>query len=154
MRLMPEFKALDRAKSMMRDLPPKNTAGLARRSVSSMRRLPRPPARTKAMAERERLPKPLSSRVIDWSSQQHHARDVRHVEENHQPAKGNLPRLARGNRKGGLGSPHLSCARQDLRHGEAWRWSGLGLAEGAGGVSAHDRRRRPRNLLRAPLCRP
>ncbi len=27
-------------------LPPKNTAGLARRSVSSIRRLPRPPART------------------------------------------------------------------------------------------------------------
>ena len=46
MRRMPEFSALDRAKSMMRDLPPKWTAGLARRSVSSISRLPRPPAST------------------------------------------------------------------------------------------------------------
>src|SRR3954462_10361722 len=89
MRRMPELMALDRAKSMMRDLPPKNTAGLARRSVSSMRRLPRPPARTKAMAERERLPKPRSSRVIDGSS----CWMDEHVEEDHRPAKGNLPRL-------------------------------------------------------------
>ena len=44
-RRMPEFRALERAKSMMRDLPPKNTAGLARLSVSSISRLPRPPAR-------------------------------------------------------------------------------------------------------------
>jgi hypothetical protein len=46
MRRMPEFIALDSAKSMMRDLPPKYTAGLARISVSSCRRLPRPPAST------------------------------------------------------------------------------------------------------------
>src|SRR4051794_16964 len=51
-RRMPELMALDSAKSMMRDLPPKKTAGLARRSVSSISRLPRPPARTKAMAVR------------------------------------------------------------------------------------------------------
>ena len=50
MRRTPEFKALDRAKSMIRVLPPKKTAGLARRSVSSSSRLPLPPARTKAMA--------------------------------------------------------------------------------------------------------
>ena len=46
MRRMPELTAFDSAKSMMRDLPPKYTAGLARRSVSSMSRLPRPPAST------------------------------------------------------------------------------------------------------------
>jgi hypothetical protein len=46
MRLMPELSAFDRAKSMIRDLPPKGTAGLARLSVSSSNRLPRPPART------------------------------------------------------------------------------------------------------------
>src|SRR5438128_1032504 len=44
MRRMPEFSAFDSAKSMIRDLPPKNTAGFARRSVSSISRLPRPPA--------------------------------------------------------------------------------------------------------------
>src|SRR5881394_3092982 len=33
---------------MMRNLPPKATAGLARQSVSCFRRLPRPPARTTA----------------------------------------------------------------------------------------------------------
>ena len=33
MRRMPEFRQLDSAKSMMRNLPPKYTAGLARRSV-------------------------------------------------------------------------------------------------------------------------
>jgi hypothetical protein len=54
MRRMPEFSALDSAKSMMRVLPPKNTPGLARRSVSSIRRLPRPPASTKAMVSRAR----------------------------------------------------------------------------------------------------
>jgi hypothetical protein len=46
MRRMPEFNAFESAKSMMRVLPPKCTAGLARRSVSSFSRLPRPPART------------------------------------------------------------------------------------------------------------
>ena len=46
MRRMPEFSAFDSAKSMIRDLQPKYTAGLARRSVSSISRLPRPPART------------------------------------------------------------------------------------------------------------
>ena len=45
-RRMPELSALLSAKSMMRDLPPKYTAGLARMSVSSISRLPRPPART------------------------------------------------------------------------------------------------------------
>src|ERR1700722_6143855 len=49
---MPELRALDNAKSMMRDLPPKYTAALARRSVSSSRRLPRPPASTYAIALR------------------------------------------------------------------------------------------------------
>src|SRR6266545_2170587 len=38
---------------MMRDFPPKYTAGLSRLSVSSRSRLPRPPARTKARAWRE-----------------------------------------------------------------------------------------------------
>ena len=46
MRRMPEFNALDSAKSMMRDLPPKYTAGFARMSVNSISRLPRPPAST------------------------------------------------------------------------------------------------------------
>ena len=46
MRLMPELKAFESAKSTMRDLPPKETAGLARQAVSSIRRLPRPPAKT------------------------------------------------------------------------------------------------------------
>ena len=53
---MPLLSALDSAKSMMRVLPPKNTPGLARRSVSSIRRLPRPPASTKAIASRARRP--------------------------------------------------------------------------------------------------
>ena len=50
MRRMPELSALDNAKSIIRVLPPKNTAGLARRSVSSIKREPRPPARTYAIA--------------------------------------------------------------------------------------------------------
>src|SRR6478672_5115670 len=53
-RRMPEFTAFESAKSMMRDFPPKYTAGLARRSVNSIRRLPRPPASTKARACRAR----------------------------------------------------------------------------------------------------
>ncbi|MNT16422.1 hypothetical protein D3C72_1515240 [compost metagenome] len=52
MRRMPEFRQLDSAKSMMRNLPPKYTAGLARRSVSCLRREPRPPASTSAMVRR------------------------------------------------------------------------------------------------------
>ncbi len=48
MRRMPEFSAFDSAKSMMRDLPPKYTAGFARRSYrgwrSSARRKRRPAA--------------------------------------------------------------------------------------------------------------
>jgi hypothetical protein len=52
MRRMPELSALDSAKSMMRDVPPKCTAGFARQSVSSSKRLPLPPANTYAMAER------------------------------------------------------------------------------------------------------
>ena len=45
MRRMPEFTQLDSGKSMMRNLPPNGTAGLARQSVSCISRLPRPPAR-------------------------------------------------------------------------------------------------------------
>src|SRR3712207_1702237 len=51
---IPELRALERAKSMMRDLPPKYTAGLTRLSVSSKSRVPRPPARTYAIAWRAR----------------------------------------------------------------------------------------------------
>src|SRR3984893_5307471 len=43
---MPELMRLLRTKSMMRYLPPKGTAGLARSCVSGYRRLPLPPART------------------------------------------------------------------------------------------------------------
>jgi hypothetical protein len=52
MRRMPELMQFDSAKSMMRNLPPNGTAGLARRSVSYFSRLPRPPARTSAMERR------------------------------------------------------------------------------------------------------
>src|SRR5574344_474054 len=45
---MPELTQLDNTKSMMRYLPPKGTAGLARHWVSARRRLPSPPARTSA----------------------------------------------------------------------------------------------------------
>src|SRR5215471_9211732 len=48
-RRTPELRQLESAKSMIRNLPPKNTAGLARRSVSCLRRLPRPPASTSAI---------------------------------------------------------------------------------------------------------
>ena len=46
MRRIPELMALESAKSMIRVLPPKKTAGLARLSVISISRLPRPPAST------------------------------------------------------------------------------------------------------------
>src|SRR3982751_4201975 len=46
MRRMPELRQVESAKSMMRNLPPKGTAGFARHSVSGPRRAPRPPART------------------------------------------------------------------------------------------------------------
>src|SRR5215471_11256706 len=49
MRRTPELMQLDNAKSIIRNLPPKNTAGLARRSVNCLSRLPRPPASTRAM---------------------------------------------------------------------------------------------------------
>src|SRR5688572_23452174 len=52
MRRMPELTQLDSAKSTMRNLPPKYTAGLARLSVSCFRREPRPPASTSATALR------------------------------------------------------------------------------------------------------
>ena len=52
-RRMPELIAFDSVKSTIRDLPAKYTAGLARRSVSSISRAPRPPARTYAIVERE-----------------------------------------------------------------------------------------------------
>ena len=48
MRLKPELRQFDRAKSMMRNFPPNGTAGFARHSVSAPRRVPRPPARTMA----------------------------------------------------------------------------------------------------------
>ena len=48
----------------MRDLPPKGTAGLARRSVSSNKRLPRPPANTYAMLSRASGPDLLVGSVI------------------------------------------------------------------------------------------
>ena len=50
--LIPEFTALESAKSIIRVLPPKYTAGFALISVSSLRRLPRPPANTKAIVSR------------------------------------------------------------------------------------------------------
>ena len=48
---MPELTQFDSAKSMMRNLPPKNTAGLARRSVSCLQ----PAAAASGEDERERL---------------------------------------------------------------------------------------------------
>ena len=41
---MPEFTQFDSTKSMMRNLPPKGVAGLARFSVRPLSRSPRPPA--------------------------------------------------------------------------------------------------------------
>ena len=46
MRRMPELTQFDSVKSMMRNLPPNGTAGLARQSVSARSRSPRPPAST------------------------------------------------------------------------------------------------------------
>jgi len=46
MRRMPELMAFDSAKSMIRDLPPKTPPAWCGFSVSSISRLPRPPART------------------------------------------------------------------------------------------------------------
>ncbi len=51
-RRMPEFRQLDSAKSMIRYLPPKCTAGLTRLLVSGPSRVPRPPARTIARVVR------------------------------------------------------------------------------------------------------
>jgi hypothetical protein len=53
---MPELMQLESAKSMMRNLPPKATAGLARQSVSCLRRVPRPPASTSATVLRAASP--------------------------------------------------------------------------------------------------
>jgi hypothetical protein len=50
-----QIRQFDSAKSMIRNLPPKNTAGLARRSVSCFSRLPRPPASTSAIVRRVNL---------------------------------------------------------------------------------------------------
>mmetsp|Transcript_44682 Transcript_44682/g.105121 ORF Transcript_44682/g.105121 Transcript_44682/m.105121 type:complete len:292 (+) Transcript_44682:1454-2329(+) len=61
MRRMPEFRQFDSAKSMMRNLPPKCTAGLARRSVSCISREPRPPASTSAKVRR---PSCMASRPV------------------------------------------------------------------------------------------
>ena len=53
MRRMPELRRFESAKSMMRDLPPKVYRGLARRSVNSISRLPRPrPEHTPSPAAR------------------------------------------------------------------------------------------------------
>src|ERR1700720_429814 len=49
MRGRPELMQFDKAKSMMRNLPPKNTAAEGRRSVNCLSLLPRPPASTKAI---------------------------------------------------------------------------------------------------------
>src|SRR5262245_37767792 len=46
---MPEFTQFDNGKSMMRYLPAKGTAGLARLAVSTPRREPSPPARMTAL---------------------------------------------------------------------------------------------------------
>src|SRR5574340_190555 len=54
MRRTPEFMQFESAKSMIRNLPPKYTAGLARMSVRSFSRLPRPPASTSATVRRVR----------------------------------------------------------------------------------------------------
>ncbi len=51
---IPELMQLDRGKSMMRNFPPKGTAGLARHSVSCFSREPRPPARIRARVSRVR----------------------------------------------------------------------------------------------------
>ena len=48
MRRMPELMQLESGKSMMRNLPPKGTAGLERQAVSCLSREPRPPARMSA----------------------------------------------------------------------------------------------------------
>jgi hypothetical protein len=53
-RRMPEFTQFDSAKSMIRNLPPNGSDGLARQLVSSPRRLPLPPARISARAHRLR----------------------------------------------------------------------------------------------------
>ena len=47
-RRIPELMQLDSAKSIMRNLPPKCTAGFARLLVKSFRRVPRPPASIRA----------------------------------------------------------------------------------------------------------
>ncbi len=51
MRRMPEFRQFDSAKSMIRYLPPKWTAGLTRLLVSAPSRVPRPPASTIARVD-------------------------------------------------------------------------------------------------------
>src|SRR5215469_905487 len=62
MRRTPELMQFDSAKSMIRNFPPKNTAGLARRSVSCFSLLPRPPASTRAM---DRCASLCCMRVLD-----------------------------------------------------------------------------------------
>jgi glucose-1-phosphate adenylyltransferase len=49
---MPELIQLDKGKSIIRNLPPNGTAGLARQSVIFFNRDPRPPAKINAMALR------------------------------------------------------------------------------------------------------
>jgi hypothetical protein len=45
---IPELTQFDKVKSIIRNLPPKGTAGLLRLFVNCINRLPRPPARTRA----------------------------------------------------------------------------------------------------------
>ena len=54
MRRSPEFTQFDKAKSMIRYLPPKGTAGLARHLVRFIRREPAPPASTNTNVRRVR----------------------------------------------------------------------------------------------------
>src|ERR1700686_2252341 len=56
MELIPELMKLLRTKSMIRYLPPKGTAGLARSRVRGKRRVPLPPARTMPNTRRCKAP--------------------------------------------------------------------------------------------------
>jgi len=68
-RRMPELMQLDNGKSIMRNFPPKGTAGLARHSVRSLSREPRPPARINANVRRvKRLTKRVLSAMVITST--------------------------------------------------------------------------------------
>ena len=86
MRRMPELTQLESVKSMMRNLPPKGTAGFARHSVSCSSRLPRPPARTSAMVLRVMS---LTSRLSSFSiCQDNPDAGIGEVGARHGPASG------------------------------------------------------------------